>query len=255
MVYGIDISMWQGDNFDIKGTGAEFVIIKAGGSEDGIYIDSQFLNNYVTAKNLGLPVGIYWYTKALSIYKLREEISYLLEHIQGLQFELPIFLDLEESVIYNIAPFYATEWLNTLPQHGYYPGIYTALSWWKDTLKDVAMDDIQRWLALWIDGTDPEYPCGIWQNGHTIYKGEELDSNYMFADYSFIKRNGLNGFTIVRTYSDVPETSKAYKAIMWATSKGYVVGYKDGTFRPDEPMTRAQVQIELWRMEGRPDAN
>lgn len=254
MKKGIDISRWQGANFDIAGTGAEFVIIKAGGSDDGLYIDSQFLNNYITAKNLGLPVGIYWYTKAYSILMLRNEIEYLYDKIKGLQFELPIYLDLEEDVIKSLAAGYANEWLNAWPTKGYYPGIYTSLSWWKDSLYNVSMDPIQKWLALWITDSTPGYECGIWQNGHIKYNGEDLDSDIMFADFSFIKKNGLNGFKKEKTFSDVPSTRSDYRAIMWAASEGYIVGYKDGTFRPDNPLTRGQLCTILWRMAGKPNA-
>ena len=52
---GIDISRWQG-NIDwklVKESGVEFVILKAGGSDDGFYEDSKFQENYAEAKNNG----------------------------------------------------------------------------------------------------------------------------------------------------------------------------------------------------------
>lgn len=255
-MWGIDISKWQGD-FDLADSAAEFVIIKAGGSDDGIYIDSQFLNNYTKAKNLNLPVGIYWYTSAISVTNLKSEVEYLYDHIKGLQFELPIFLDLEEMHLYDKAAQLALEWISNWSQRGYYPGIYTSYSWWTDTLTSV-IDVIipsQRWLALWMSGTDPDWPCGIWQNGHVEINGLEVDSDYMFEDYSFIKETGLNGFKKQKTFSDVPKSRSDYRAIMWGAANGYIVGYKDGTFRPDQPVTRGQLMTILWRMAGRPDAD
>lgn len=251
--WGIDISRWQKGLDLSKFKYLKWVIVKAGGSDDGLYIDSEFLNFYVQAKNLNLPVGIYWYTKAISIYNLDKEIDFLSERIKGLQFELPIFLDLEEDVLYNFAPDLAVRWLNRLPELGLYPGIYSSLSWWKDTLKNVSMDDIQRWLALWGDYEDPGYPCGIWQDGHINTQGMEVDSDHKYADYSFIKDKGLNGFPKQKTFSDVDKNMASYKAIMWAAAEGYIQGYKDGTFRPKDYMTREQVQVELWRMAGRPE--
>lgn len=244
--WGIDISKWQG-TFDFTVLDPSFVIIKAGGSDDGLYMDSRFLHNYTTAKNAGIPCGIYWYTKAKSDVLLKEEMSYLLKNIKGLQFELPIFLDIEEPVIYNLAPALANIWLNTLPQYGYYPGIYSSWSWWHDTLKDVACDEVQRWLAFWTD-EKPVYKYGIWQNGHITYNNMEIDSNYMYADYSFIKDNGMNGFSKGTKFTDVPATRSDYKAIKFCADKGWIKGYKDGTYRPDDPLTRGQLATILYRI-------
>lgn len=253
-MWGIDISKWQGD-LDIKDVAPEFCLIKAGGSDDGLYIDSQFLDNYIKCKNLGIPCGLYWYTSAVSVTNLRTEIDYLLGNINGLQFELPIYLDLEEMPLYNKAGQLAAEWLNVLPNYGYFPGIYSSYSWFEDALKTVkkSMLKEQIWLALWMSGTDPDYDCGIWQNGHIQHNGMEIDHDYMFSDFSFIKEKGLNGFMNKDYFKDVTADMSSYKAIMWAASKEYVKGYKDGTFRPDEPLTRAQLCVILWRMAGRPE--
>lgn len=242
MKWGVDISKWNGD-FDLKGSGAQFVIIKAGGSDDGTYIDSRFLDNYTKAKNLGIPCGIYWYTRAFSVANLKAEIDYLMENIKGLSFELPIFLDLEESVIYQIADSLALAWLSELSARGYYPGVYASLSWWQDVLKKVTMTSDQKWVALWVNDSDPGYDCGIWQNG--ISNG--VDSDFMFADYSFIKEEGLNNMEKIY-FSDVPATRKDYKAIQWAANNGYIKGYSDGSFKPDEPLTRGQLCIVLKRI-------
>ena len=74
--FGIDISRWQGD-FDlekaVKNEGVEFVIIKGGGGDDGLYVDRQFVSNYNKAKKLGIPVGCYWFSKALTLAEADKE--------------------------------------------------------------------------------------------------------------------------------------------------------------------------------------
>ena len=42
------------------------------------------------------------------------------------------------------------------------------------------------------------------------------------------------------------------KAVAWAVEKGITTGYEDGTFRPNDSVTRAQFVTFLWRYEGRP---
>lgn len=246
--WGIDISRWQKGLDLSQFKYAKFAIIKAGGSDDGLYIDSCFLDFYTQAKNLGWPVGIYWYTKAVSVTNLLTEIDYLLNNIKGLQFELPVFLDLEETVLYDKAGQLAEYWLNTLSEKGYYPGIYSSLSWWKDTLKNVSCDPVQKWLALWGEYEDPGYDCGIWQDGHIVTQGMEVDSDYMYADYSFIKEKGLNGFEKGIKYSDVDASRKTYDAIKTVTEAGLMKGFNDGTFRPKDPVTREQLATVLKRL-------
>lgn len=243
MKHGIDISRWNGD-IDIKSVSPDFVIIKAGGSDDGLYIDSRFLDNYIKCKNAGIPCGIYWYTKAHNTFELNNEINYLLSNIEGLQFELPIFLDIEEIDIYDSSLSLATEWLNTLPQYNFYPAIYTSYSWWIDKLRNLSCDDIQKWVALWGNYDDCGIKCGVWQTGAV----DNIDRNIMYADYSFIKEKGLNGFNKKIYFSDVTAYKPYYEAIENLADMGIVKGYKDGTFKPENSCKRGELCIILWRI-------
>lgn len=247
MKTGIDLSRWQGD-LDIANSGADFVIIKAGGSDDGLYIDSQFLNSYIKCKNAGIPCGIYWYSQAVNNISLDKEISFLTDNIKGLQFEYPVFLDLEEIVQYDYIADLAMEWVNAWMAAGYYPGIYSSYSWWLGNMSKISsiLPADQKWVALW-DEDDPGMDCGIWQNGITVINGINTDSDICYVDYSFIREQGLNGFSKGPAFSDVPATRPGYKAIMWAAGLGLVKGYPDGTFRPEDPVTREQLCIILKR--------
>jgi hypothetical protein len=44
-------------------------------------------------------------------------------------------------------------------------------------------------------------------------------------------------------FLDVPKNHWAYNDIRLAHQLGIVVGYPDGTFKPDEPVTRAQAAV------------
>ena len=52
------------------------------------------------------------------------------------------------------------------------------------------------------------------------------------------------------TFSDVPKNHPAYEAITHCSERGLVMGYGDGTFKPSEYLTRAQVCIILSRLLG-----
>ena len=67
----------------------------------------------------------------------------------------------------------------------------------------------------------------------------------------------LEGSPMVDTamnYTDVPLGGWYEEAIRWADSTGVVLGYGDGTFGPDDPITREQMAAMLWRYAGKPQA-
>jgi hypothetical protein len=48
-------------------------------------------------------------------------------------------------------------------------------------------------------------------------------------------------------FKDVPETHWAYEAIEELSEMGIINGYEDGTFKPDEAVTRAELATMLDR--------
>lgn len=60
-----------------------------------------------------------------------------------------------------------------------------------------------------------------------------------------------NGFSDV---SDTGSCAPYYKAILWANENGIAKGYEDGTFRPHQYCTRAQVVTFIWRFAEEPES-
>lgn len=56
------------------------------------------------------------------------------------------------------------------------------------------------------------------------------------------------------SFRDVSSRHWAYDSVERAAELGLVAGFSDGTFRPDEAVTRAQFVLMLWRMAGKPEA-
>ncbi len=54
------------------------------------------------------------------------------------------------------------------------------------------------------------------------------------------------------TFTDVRAGAYYEKAVEWAAGEGIVLGYGDGTFRPDAPVTRQEAATILWRFVGSP---
>ena len=94
-IFGIDVSLFQGkiDWGKVAGTNQEFAILRIGYNDRQ---DSEFVNNYQNAKAAGIPVGAYMYSYAVTEEAAIEEANIVLERIKGMQFEYPIYLDVED---------------------------------------------------------------------------------------------------------------------------------------------------------------
>ena len=103
---GIDVSKWQGDiDFKkVKDAGVEFAFIKMGG-ENGLdkeyYLDPKFERNIKGFKEVGIPVGIYYYSHANTVEKAMNDALWVHENIKNYDIDLPIVLDWENWSSYN----------------------------------------------------------------------------------------------------------------------------------------------------------
>lgn len=214
--FGIDISRWQGDfplANAVSSDGVEFAIIKCGGSDKGVYKDPQFENNYKKAKACGIPVGTYWFSKAMSVEEAQRDAEYCYELLKGKQFELPIYIDVENkqqlAVGKNKLTSIIDAFLSYLENKGYFVGIYSSESYFKTYMDDNYISKRWvKWVAAWRS-TKPE-GAQMWQFGGETNKlrsnkiqGMTVDQDYMFVDYpSIIKKAKLNGFGVDNTVRD-----------------------------------------------------
>lgn len=207
---GIDISHWQGD-FDLaqaKAEGFEFVIIKGGGADDGLYVDSRFEENYRKAKELDMPTGCYWFSRALSVKEAIAEADYFHEKcLKGRLFELPVYMDVEHERMFAFGKEHITEVIHAFCQRlealGYWVGIYSGLYAFKRGMNDSELQRYAHWVACWDTGCNYDSSAfGMWQYGGETnlicsnkVAGVVCDQNYMLVDYpSLIKAKGLNGW-------------------------------------------------------------
>ena len=211
--FGIDISKWQG-NFDFPSAvkeGVSFAILEGGGGDDGLYMDSKFENFYSDAKKLNLPVGVYWFSKALTVKDAVSEAEYFYKNIlRNRQFELPIFIDVEHEAMLKLGKNNLTtivkEWCNYLEQKNYWVGIYSTVYAFSAYMNDQDLQKYTHWVAQWANKCT--YPnkdiLGLWQFGGDTnlirsnkISGVTCDQNYMYFDFStIIKEKGLNGFSL-----------------------------------------------------------
>ncbi len=97
---GIDVSSFQGeiDWKKVKESGIDFVFIRAGyrgNTEGGLYVDPSFETNYQGARDVGLPIGVYFFSQAISEEEAAEEADYVVSIIGNRTIDLPIVFDWE----------------------------------------------------------------------------------------------------------------------------------------------------------------
>ena len=204
-VFGIDISKYQKDmNLETaKNEGVKFAIIRGayGNSKD-----TSFESNYSKAKAQGLGVGVYWWTRAVNEAQAKEEAQLLIDNcLKGKQFEYPIYIDVEDSLLSNLGKSKVdaiiTAACTTLEKAGYYAGFYLNENWYKNMCNGSKLAKrFTVWLAKWTSKEQSQYP--MWQfGGETNYirtnkvAGYTCDQDYCYVDFpSVIKQAGLNGF-------------------------------------------------------------
>ena len=116
------------------------------------------------------------------------------------------------------------------------------------------VDDISQYYY------EPVY----WAADNDITRGY---GNVYFAPHSPCDRNSIAIFlwrlfgrpesqgTISFSDFNYGTNTDTYKAVLWAYNEGIIRGFDDGTFRPNDPATRKDAIIMLYRAAGKPEVS
>jgi hypothetical protein len=98
--------------------------------------------------------------------------------------------------------------------------------------------------TLYEKGDLPE--CNIYSNGYTLSPTLPLTRDVMAEWLASALAGGASKVPAgptTATFKDVPTTYWAYKYIQYLAGKSIISGYSDGTFRPTDQVTRAQMAV------------
>lgn len=100
LIYGIDVSRWQGtiDWKKVAAAGYKFAFIKVGGrglSYGSLYYDDKYKENLKGAIDAGLNVGVYFFSQAITTKEALEEASMIVNAIKGYNITYPVVFDWE----------------------------------------------------------------------------------------------------------------------------------------------------------------
>ena len=189
---GLDVSKWQGDiDFEkVKNAGVEFVFIRVGTQKGigGEYIlDPKFEQNITGFQNVGIPVGVYFYSYANSTKSAKEDANWVIRQLQNYNLELPVVFDWENwsfyqefnKSFYNLTQM-ANTFLSTIEKNGYKAMLYSS----KNYLEKVWLETkYPIWLAHYTEKTNYQGTYKVWQltaNGKVQGISGNVDINVMY---------------------------------------------------------------------------
>lgn len=209
----MDVSRWQG-NIDwdkVKARGKiDGVMLKTVSTnrklskrKDGLYIDPTFERNYAECKRLGIPVGVYYYTYAVSHTSANAELALLKTALTGKTFELPICVDVEDNKLRKLGKQALTDLtayaLATIERWGFYALLYTGLNFGNMRLYmgGAALRKYDVWVAAYRDDKPtPAWSFGMWQYTSTASVPGitgNADLSHAYKDYAaIIAKKGLD---------------------------------------------------------------
>ena len=169
--FGIDVSHWQGDiNFKkVKEAGVEFVYIRVGRG-DGIgkdyVLDDKFERNIKGFNEVGIPVGVYFYSNANSSKDAEREAKWIMKQIKNYKVDLEVVYDWEnwgnfqdyDLSFYGLKDSYQ-KFNKTLKEKGYKGMLYGSKSY----LESVWDNPVEVWVAHYTEQTNYMGKINVWQ--------------------------------------------------------------------------------------------
>ena len=192
---GIDVSRWQGDiDFEkIKEAGVEFIFMRIGveskqGEEIGM--DSKFKQNLKRAKDVGLDVGVYLYSIALTPDVARSHAEWVLKVLDGEKLALPIVFDWENfnkwneyKLSFHDINTIADTFIETVEKAGYEGMLYSSKFYLENIWEN--KNDYPVWLAHYTDKTNYQGKYKFWQmcnDGVIDGINGDVDIDIMYLD-------------------------------------------------------------------------
>ncbi len=205
MKQGIDVSRHNGtiDWDKVKASGkCEFAILRAGYGKSISQKDGQFERNYSECRRLGIPVGAYWYSYAMSAADARVEAQVFMQAIRNRQFEYPVYFDIEESNTLKLGVVKVSEivkaFCDEMEHNGYWCGVYTSRSHAQTYFDSTVKNRYSLWLAEWGSKLNYNGEYGMWQSsdkGRIDGIGSYVDLDVCYVDYpTAIMAAGKNGY-------------------------------------------------------------
>ncbi|MBR5730920.1 MAG: glycoside hydrolase family 25 protein [Firmicutes bacterium] len=200
-IRGIDVSKYQGtiDWRKVAFSDVRFAFIRIGyrGYETGkMVMDETFRYNIENALANGIPVGVYFVTKATSAEEGREEAQWIINNIRAYNVTWPVVMDFEGAKdetdrTYGMSADTRDEvilaFCDTLREAGYTPMLYGSIGTYMTKMHIEKLEGINRWFAMYFNEPHFPYSMQIWQatdSGKVDGIKGDVDIDYTMFNYS-----------------------------------------------------------------------
>ena len=203
---GVDVSKYQGniDWAQVKAAGIDYAILRLGyrGMNEGtLELDPYYEQNIVAANEAGIPVGVSFFSQAITVEEAIEEAEMVLKYIEGHEVTYPIVFDTEVITTYdaranNLPRDLRTDiciaFCETIKAAGYRPMVYANTKWMIMGIDLERLTEYDKWYAYY--GTTFTFPYQyqmLQYSDSGSVPGIEgaVDLDISFVDYSkdFVK--------------------------------------------------------------------
>mgnify|MGYP002310771891 CR=1 FL=1 len=153
--------------FAVTGLGGLIPGFFRSGSRSGTpYIDPMFETNYSACIRLGIPVGVYYYSCAVTAPQRDAELALLHDALRGKRLQLPAAIDVEDARLRALTPDALSALVagaaRQLEHWGLYAMVYTYTHFADTALHMDALAPFDLWLADYR-GKRPARRHGMWQ--------------------------------------------------------------------------------------------
>ena len=173
---GVDVSAFQ-KNIDwqkVKDSGIRFAMLRLGyrGYESGKLVEDEYIQkNLKATKEVGMPIGAYFFSQALTIKEVDEEIDFMLKVLGDYELHMPIVLDWEiptpdaRTAKMDARTLTALQeyFCETMTEKGYTPMVYFNWHQSNTLLYLNELEDYPFWLALYGSRMTYPYHVEMWQ--------------------------------------------------------------------------------------------
>lgn len=198
---GIDVSSYQGiiSWKKVKAAGVDYAIIRLGyrgyGTGD-IRLDDRYEANMKGAIAADIPVGVYFYSQAITVEEAEEEAQFVLDKLSGFNITYPVVFDMEEVDDEDARTNPLTQAERTditiafcekIKAAGYTPMVYGNIRWMIMHLDLARLEGYDKWFAQYFKQPFFPYDFSMWQytsRGTIDGIPHTVDLNLGLVDYA-----------------------------------------------------------------------
>lgn len=208
---GIDVSEHQYviNWAKVRNAGADFAIIRCGyrgGSAGTLVTDNYFERNIKGALDNGIPVGIYFFSQALTTTEAKEEADYVIDLISGYDVKLPVFIDFEYQPGFRMNSIIGTTatkktkatnniiaFIDEMKSAGYESGVYASTNCYNTNMYPAKIEAAGGvfWIAQYNTScTYTKTPYSAWQytsSGSVSGISGRVDCNFWYEDDEYFE--------------------------------------------------------------------